>query len=95
MEKTGCLTGTVGDCVGRAAAMAAEVRSLSAGMKVIGPALTVKVSPGDNLMIHKALTLARPGDVMVIDGGGVTSVALLGASIVRTAIKVGTEGHDR
>ena len=92
LEKTGCLTGNVGDCVGRAAAMAAEVRSLSAGMKVIGPALTVRVSPGDNLMIHKALTLARPGDVMVIDGGGVTSVALLGALIVKTAIKIGLKG---
>jgi len=92
MEKTGCLTGNVGDCVGRAAAMTAEIRNLSAGMKVIGPSLAVKVSAGDNLMIHKALTLARPGDVMVIDGGGVTSVALLGALIVRTAMKVGLAG---
>ncbi len=92
MEKTGCLTGNVGDCVGRAAAMAAEIRNLSAGMKVIGPALTVKVSPGDNLMIHKAVTLAKPGDVMVVDGGGVASVALLGALIVRTAMKVGLRG---
>ncbi len=92
MEKTGCLTGNVGDCVGRAAAMSAEIRSLSPGMKVVGPALTVKVSPGDNLMIHKAVTLAKPGDVMVIDGGGVMSVALLGALIVRTAIKGGLRG---
>lgn len=92
MERTGCLTGNVGDCVGRTAAMYAEIRNLSCGMKVIGPALTVKVSPGDNLMIHKGLTLAKPGDVMVINGGGVTSVALLGALIVKTAMKVGLKG---
>ena len=33
-----------------------------------GQALTVRVRPGDNLMIHKALLMAQPGDVLVVDG---------------------------
>lgn len=46
--------------------------------KLVGTAYTVKTRPGDNLMVHKALELARPGDVLVIDGGGYTSHALVG-----------------
>ena len=35
---------------------------------LLGSAFTVKVPQGDNLMIHYALELAEPGDVLVIDG---------------------------
>jgi len=92
MNKTGCLTGNVGDCIGRAAGMDARVKSLAAGMKIVGPALTVRVPPTDNLMIHKALTLIKPGDVLVIEGGGNHSWALLGFLMVSTAQKLGVAG---
>ncbi len=39
-------------------------------MRVCGPAVTVKVRPGDNLMLHKAIYVARPGDVIVADAQG-------------------------
>ncbi len=45
---------------------------------LLGTAFTVKTRPGDNLMVHKALDLARPGDVLVVDGGGDVSNALAG-----------------
>jgi RraA family protein len=45
---------------------------------LLGPALTVRTRPGDNLMIHKALQLGKPGDVLVIDGGGALDRALFG-----------------
>jgi RraA family protein len=92
MNRTGCLTGNVGDCIGRAAAMDARIKSLAVGMKIVGPALTVRVPPTDNLMIHKALTLIKPGDVLVIDGGGNHSWALLGFLMVSTAQKLGVAG---
>jgi len=92
MKKTGCLTGNVGDCIGRTAAMDSRIKSLAAGMKVVGPALTVRVPPTDNLMIHKALTLIQPGDVLVIEGGGNHSWALLGFLMVSTAQKLGVAG---
>ena len=92
IRQTGCLTGNVGDCNGRDAAMQGEIRNIGSGMKAVGPALTVKVPPTDNLMIHKALTLAKAGDVMVIDGGGYTSHALLGALMVHTAMAIGMAG---
>lgn len=52
---------------------------------MVGRALTVKVAAGDNLFIHKALDLAQPGDVVVVDGGGETSRALIGEIMVAIA----------
>ncbi|UCG06948.1 MAG: hypothetical protein JSV83_24125 [Desulfobacterales bacterium] len=92
MEQTGCLTGNVGDCLGRTAAMDSHIKGLSPGMALVGPALTVKVPPTDNLMIHKALTLVKPGDVLVIDGGGNHSWALLGFLMVKTAMRLQLAG---
>ena len=40
------------------------------GAVMAGPALTVRTRPGDNLLVHKALDLAQPGDVIVVDAGG-------------------------
>jgi regulator of RNase E activity RraA len=92
MDKTGCLTGNVGDCLGRGAAMNSRVQSLSPGMKIVGPAFTVQVPPTDNLMIHKALAMIKPGDVLVIDAGGDHSWGLLGFLMISTAIKLGVAG---
>ena len=51
-----------------------------------GPALTVKCRPGDNLMIHKALDMAEPGDVIVVDAGGDLTNALIGELMVSYAM---------
>ena len=48
------------------------------GVPLLGPALTVRVREGDNLMIHKALQLGKPGDVLVVDGAGSLERALFG-----------------
>jgi 4-hydroxy-4-methyl-2-oxoglutarate aldolase len=92
MNRTGCLTGNVGDCIGRGAAMSSRVKSLAPGMKIVGPAFTVQVPPTDNLMIHKALSMIKPGDVLVVDAGGEHSWALLGFLMISTAIKLGVAG---
>jgi regulator of RNase E activity RraA len=47
-------------------------------MRVAGPAVTVRVPPGDNLMVWKALEIAQPGDVLAIETRGYTSVAVWG-----------------
>lgn len=57
----------------------------SAGV-LAGPALTVKTRPGDNLMIHRALDVAEPGDVVVVDGAGDLTNALVGELMVAHAI---------
>src|SRR5437660_3903084 len=54
--------------------------------QLCGPACTVKVFPGDNLMVHKALDVARPGDVVVVDAAGSPMNAVLG-DLVSTKAK--------
>jgi len=57
-----------------------------------GTALTVKARPGDNLMIHKALNLAGPGDVIVVSNEGDRSQSLVGEIIVTYAQYKGLAG---
>lgn len=52
---------------------------------MVGRALTVKVAAGDNLLIHQALEIINPGDVIVVDGGGDISRALIGEIMVAIA----------
>ena len=57
-----------------------------------GPALTVRVAAGDNLAIHKALELVKPGDVIVVDGDGDVSRALVGEIMMTIAQAGGAAG---
>ncbi len=74
----GIATGVVSDAMGRCNAMAAEIKPVWRGARVLGPALTVRTFPADNLMIHKAVTLAKPGDVLVVNAGGYKDTAVFG-----------------
>lgn len=65
------------DCMGRTAAVRAEIVPMGRS-KLLGPAFTVKVPEGDNLMFHKAMDLAKPGDVIVIDAGGSIQRSIFG-----------------
>ena len=68
----------VSDSMARMAAGGARLRPCHAGGFMSGPAFTVKTRPGDNLMVHKALDIAEPGDVVVVDAGGELSNAIVG-----------------
>jgi RraA family protein len=83
---------TVSDAMYRLTAGGPHIRPLHEGGQLSGAALTVKTRPGDNLMIHKALLVAEPGDVIVVDGGGILSNALMGELMLSHAIQVGVAG---
>ena len=80
------------DVGGRRGTLGGRIQPLAKTMKVAGPAFTVEVRPGDNLMIHAALQLAQPGDVIVVDGKGDLSCALTGALMAAHAQKAGIAG---
>jgi 4-hydroxy-4-methyl-2-oxoglutarate aldolase len=80
------------DVAGRRGAMHGRIAALRPNMKVAGPALTVDVRPGDNLMIHAAIALAKPGDVLVIDGKGDQTAALMGTIMMTACKKLGIAG---
>ncbi len=75
------------DVAGRRGAMDGRIQALTPNMRVCGPAFTVDVRAGDNLMVHTAMTMAKPGDVLVIDGKADRLCALMG-SIMLNACKV-------
>jgi len=60
--------------------------------KLVGRALTVRTRSGDNLAIHQALELVTPGDVVVVDGGGDTTRALVGEIMATIAKTRGATG---
>ncbi|MBL8362475.1 MAG: RraA family protein [Rubrivivax sp.] len=77
------------DVAGRRGALHGRIAPLAPTMRFAGPALTVEVRPGDNLMIHAALAVARPGDVIVVDGKGDLSSALMGEIMSQQAVALG------
>jgi 4-hydroxy-4-methyl-2-oxoglutarate aldolase len=80
------------DVAGRRGALHGRIRPLHPSMKLAGTAFTVEVRPGDNLMIHAAISLARPGDVLVIDGKGDLSAALMGTIMMTACRQLGIAG---
>ena len=80
------------DVAGRRGALHARIRPLVPTMKVCGPALTIDVRPGDNLMIHAAMSMAQPGDVLVIDGKGDQTSALMGTIMMTACKQIGIAG---
>ena len=77
----------VSDSMARMTATGARLRPMHAGGVLAGPALTVKTRPGDNLMLHKAIDLAAPGDIIVCDAGGDLTNALIGEMMISHALK--------
>ncbi|MDI7274877.1 MAG: RraA family protein [Anaerolineae bacterium] len=71
-------TGNICDALGRVGAMDYRIKPLNPGWRFVGPAVTVRARPVDNLIIYKALEIARPGDVLVIAADGVTTCSVLG-----------------
>jgi 4-hydroxy-4-methyl-2-oxoglutarate aldolase len=80
------------DVGGRRGTLNSRIQALHPSMKLAGPAFTVEVRPGDNLMFHVALAVAKPGDVIVVDGKGDDTCALFGELMVTQAEAAGLAG---
>ena len=77
------------DVAGRRGALSGRIAPLAPTMRFAGTAITVEVRPGDNLMIHAAMAIAQPGDVLVVDGKGDLSSALMGEIMTQQCIALG------
>ncbi|MEV6169373.1 DUF1932 domain-containing protein [Streptomyces sp. NPDC051954] len=85
-------TANIGDAVDRLALLDSGVRPLWPGARAIGRALTVWTRAGDNQAIHEAIKVAAPGDLIVVNGEGDTSRALIGELIAERAKARGVVG---
>src|SRR2546423_8349375 len=86
-------TPDISDMINLTNSMKPTIQALSnPTLKLIGPACTVKVYPGDNLMVHKCLDVLQPGDVVVVDTSASTMTAVLGDLISTKARHRGAAG---
>jgi RraA family protein len=74
-------------------AVGPALRPYHRGGALIGSALTVRTRPGDNLMVHKAVDMAQPGDVIVVDAGGDLTNAIVGEILIALARSRGVAGY--
>ena len=82
----------VSDAMERLGVLDSRIRAAWPGAAVVGPAFTVWTRAGDNKVLHEALSQAQPGDVIVINGAGDESRALLGELIGARAKMNGIAG---
>jgi 4-hydroxy-4-methyl-2-oxoglutarate aldolase len=88
----GIWTSTVSDAMGRHGVMAGTIRPLFQPIQLLGVALTVLNYPSDNITTHRALPLARPGDVLVVDDGTGSDVGAFGHNMSLAARARGVVG---
>lgn len=81
----------IGDNMNRICCMNARIRPMNAA-PLLGCAFTVKVRAGDNLLFHKAIDMAEPGDIIVIDAQNEQSYAIFGELMIRWLRRRGVTG---
>ncbi len=86
------VTPHLSDSMERLYAGGPQLRPMYKGGTLAGPAFTVKTAPGDNLLVHKALDVAQPGDVIVVDAGGFPDHAIIGELMAARAKQRGIAG---
>lgn len=86
------VTPHISDNLNRMHAIGTHLRPFHKKGKLVGTALTVKTRPGDNLLVHKAIDMAEPGEVIVVDAGGDLTNAIVGEIMLRLARVKGIAG---
>lgn len=82
----GYASATIHEASGRKGYIASKIKPIANGVKVCGPAITVQCPVGDNMMLHKALELAEPGDVIVATVGGAEEYGYFGDMMAVSAV---------
>lgn len=80
------------DVAGRRGTLDGRITPLSHSTRLAGPAFTIEVRAGDNLMIHAAMSMAKPGDILVVDGKADRTCALMGSIMINACKKLGLAG---
>lgn len=88
----GIPSGNVCDAMDRLGAMDYRIKPLLPDVHLCGPAITVRTRPGDNLMVWKAIDVARPGDVIVVGTYEYPTTSTFGELLVLAAKAKGVAG---
>jgi 4-hydroxy-4-methyl-2-oxoglutarate aldolase len=79
-------TATIHEASGRKGYIDHAIKPAAKGVRICGPAFTVVCHPKDNLMLHKALEKAQPGDVIVASVGGFPAAGYFGGLMATSAV---------
>ena len=85
-------TGNICDANGRMGAMDYHIKPLNPKWHFVGSAITVRARPVDNLIVYKALSIAQPGDVLVITNDSSTTASIFGEHVASIAKAKGLSG---
>ena len=91
-KASGFAASILADVAGRRGTLDGRIQPVSPTMRLAGPAFTIEVRAGDNLMIHAAISMAKPGDILVIDGKADRTCALMGSIMINACKKAGLGG---
>ncbi|MBK3801849.1 4-carboxy-4-hydroxy-2-oxoadipate aldolase/oxaloacetate decarboxylase [Azospirillum brasilense] len=83
---------TVHEALGRRGAVDSAIKPIWPGLRIVGAAFPLKTQPGDNLTLHAAMKLARPGDVLVVDAGDYPEQGSFGDVMATSAQSLGLAG---
>src|SRR5512139_170417 len=79
-------TATVHEASGKKGYVDCAIKAIAKGVRICGPAFTVQCHPRDNLMLHKALEKAQPGDILVASVGGYHEAGYWGGLMATSAL---------
>jgi len=85
-------TATVHEAIGRRGYLGPEIRAIQQGAKIAGSAVTVSCHPGDNLMIHAAVEVCQPGDVLVVTTTAPSTHGMFGDLLASSLMARGVRG---
>ncbi|NQU03252.1 MAG: 4-carboxy-4-hydroxy-2-oxoadipate aldolase/oxaloacetate decarboxylase [Syntrophaceae bacterium] len=85
-------TATISEAYGSKGALFNYIKPIRTSMKLCGSVIPVKARPGDNLLVHKAIYVAQPGDVLLIDTESFVEGGFWGEIMSEAAQQRGIEG---
>ena len=92
---------SIHECMNKTGAMNSGMRPVWPGCRICGTAFTVHTRPADNLMLHKALDMVQPGDVIVLccegftEAGGMWGGMMTASALAKGAAGLITDGSVR
>lgn len=85
-------TATVHEAIGRRGFVGTELRPIQQDVRIAGPAVTVLSHPGDNMMIHAAVEVCKPGDVLVVVTTAPSTHGMFGDLLATSLMAKGVRG---
>lgn len=85
-------TATVHEAIGRRGYLGADITPIQQDVKVAGTAVTVSSHPGDNIMIHAAVEVCRPGDILVVANTAPSTHGMFGDLLATSLLSRGVRG---